>query len=231
MLQVQNFTTGYNKVTIIRDVSINIEAGKIISIIGRNGVGKSTLMKGIMGLLPSKSGTITFNNKDITKAKTYKRANLGIGYVSQGHGVFPDLTVKENIRMGESINKGKEKHVDEFIYDIFPRLKERLNQKAGTLSGGERAQLSISRALIGRPDLLILDEPSEGIQPNIIHIIGDTIKQINQELGITVLLVEQNIGLIKNLAETCYAMDNGSIIGHHKTEELTPEMIQNYLSI
>ena len=231
LLDVKNFTTGYNKITIIRDVSINVETGKIISIIGRNGVGKSTLMKGIMGILPAKDGTITLNEKNITKAKTYTRANLGIGYVPQGHGVFPNLTVEENIRMGESISKGKKSSDFDVIYNYFPRIKERLNQKAGTLSGGERAQLSIGRALIGQPELLILDEPSEGIQPNIILTIGDIIKQINRDLGLTVLLVEQHIGLIKSLADTCYAMDKGSIVGEHAADELTSELIQKYLSV
>lgn len=231
MLDVKNFTTGYDKITIIRDVSIDVETGKIISIIGRNGVGKSTLMKGIMGILPAKNGTITLNDKNITKTKTYTRANLGIGYVPQGHGVFPNLTVEENIRMGESISKGKKSSDFEVIYHFFPRIKERLNQKAGTLSGGERAQLSIGRALIGQPELLILDEPSEGIQPNIILSIGDIIKQINRDLGLTVLLVEQHIGLIKSLADTCYAMDKGSIVGEHAADELTSELIQKYLSV
>src|SRR5699024_3068176 len=140
-------------------------------------------------------------------------------------------TVEENLRMGESINKGKSNNKYEMIYEFFPIIKERLKQKAGTLSGGERAQLSIGRALVGNPELLILDEPSEGIQPNIISTIGEIIEQINEELGLTVLLVEQHIGLIKRLADISYAMDNGRIIGEHKTDDLTQEMIQKYLSV
>lgn len=231
MLDVQGFTTGYNKITIVRDVSINVEKGKVISIIGRNGVGKSTLMKGLMGLLPPQGGTIRFNMQDITKMNTHLRARIGIGYVPQGHGVFPNLTVEENLRMGESINIKQKSNKYDIIYDYFPRIKERLGQKAGTLSGGERAQLSIGRALIGRPELLVLDEPSEGIQPNIILSIGEIINQINKDLGLTVLLVEQHIGLIKSLADICYAMDKGSIVGKHAADELTSEMIQTYLSV
>lgn len=231
LLDVQNYTTGYNKITIIRDVSLQVAKGNIVSIIGRNGVGKTTLMKGIMGLLPTKNGTIYFNEKNITKMGTHDRARLGIGYVPQGHGVFPNLTVEENLRMGESINIKQKSNSYEVIYNYFPRIKERLKQKAGTLSGGERAQVSIGRALIGKPDLLVLDEPSEGIQPNIIQNIGEIIKQINKDLGLTVLLVEQHIGLIKNLAEICYAMDKGSIIGEHHAEELSSKMIQTYLSV
>lgn len=231
MLNVKQYTTGYNKITIVREISIGIEKGKIVSIIGRNGVGKSTLMKGVMGLLSPMSGSIHFNGQDITNLNTHQRANIGMGYVPQGHGVFPTLTVEENLRMGEAINNKKANNKYEMIYDFFPIIKERLSQKAGTLSGGERAQLSIGRALIGNPELLILDEPSEGIQPNIILSIGEIIKQINEELGLTVLLVEQHIGLIKRLADISYAMDNGRIIGEHKTDELTPEMIQKYLSV
>lgn len=231
MLKVKEFTTGYNNITIVRNVSINIEKGKVFSIIGRNGVGKSTLMKGIMGLLPAMSGSVHFNDKDITNISTHQRANIGIGYVPQGHGVFPTLTVEENLRMGEAINTKAENNKYETIYNFFPIIKERLSQKAGTLSGGERAQLSIGRALIGNPDLLILDEPSEGIQPNIILSIGEIIKEINEELGVTVLLVEQHIGLIKALADMSYAMDNGEIVGKHKTDELTTETIQKYLSV
>lgn len=231
MLKIQKFTTGYNKITIVRDISIVIEKGKIISIIGRNGVGKSTLMKGVMGLLPVMSGAIYFEGKNITNLNTHQRANIGMGYVPQGHGVFPTLTVEENLRMGEAINSKQKNNKYETIYNYFPILKERLRQKAGTLSGGERAQLSIGRALIGNPELLILDEPSEGIQPNIISSIGEIIEQINKELGLTVLLVEQHIGLIKRLADISYAIDNGRIIGEHKTAELTPEMIQKYLSV
>ncbi len=231
MLDVNEFTTGYKKITIIRDVSIHVEKGKVISIIGRNGVGKSTLMKGIMGLIPAQSGKLYLNSKDITKKDTYVRARLGIGYVPQGHGVFPNLTVEENLRMGETINIKKKNRNYDVIYNYFPKIKERLKQKAGTLSGGERAQLSIGRALIGNPELLILDEPSEGIQPNIIHTIGDIINQINKDLGLTVLLVEQHMGLIKNLTDVCYAIDKGRIVGEHTSDELTTKTIQTYLSV
>jgi len=231
LLEIQHFTTGYKKIRIVRDVSLHVKKGNVISIIGRNGVGKSTLMKGVMGLLPIFTGKILFEKRDVTNMDTYARAQLGIGYVPQGHGVFPNLTVEENIRTGESINLKKENNKYDIIYNYFPILKERLNQKTGTLSGGERAQLSIGRALIGKPDLLLLDEPSEGIQPSIVHTISEIIRQINQDLGLTVLLVEQHIGMIKNVADVCYAMDKGSIIGTHTAEELTPEIVQKYLSV
>lgn len=231
LLDVQKLTTGYNKITIIRDVSIQVEKGKIISIIGRNGVGKSTLMKGIMGLIPSQGGKLYLNKKEITRKDTHVRARMGVGYVPQGHGVFPNLTVEENLKMGETINIKMKNRSYDVIFNYFPRIKERLGQKAGTLSGGERAQLSIGRALIGNPELLVLDEPSEGIQPNIIHSIGEIIGQINKDLGLTVLLVEQHMGLIKSLTDVCYAMDKGKIVGEHTAEELTTKIIQKYLSV
>lgn len=231
MLKVQNLTTGYGKVTIVRNVNIDVEKGKMVSIIGRNGVGKSTFMKSIMGLLKATDGKVMFNGQDMTKLESHDRARAGIGYVPQGHGVFPNLTVEENLKMGESINI-KAKIIDyEVIYNYFPRLKDRLKQKAGTLSGGEQAQLAIGRALVGNPQLLLLDEPSEGIQPNIIKAIGDIILKINRDMGLTVLIVEQHIGLIQSLADRSYAMDKGSIVGEHSAEELSPELIKKYLSV
>lgn len=229
MLNVQNLTAGYGKVTIIRDVNIQVKKGEIVSIIGRNGVGKSTFMKSVIGLLKSQAGSLSLNDQNITKFDSYKRARMGIGYVPQGHGVFPRLTVLENLQMGELINI-KEGSLDfEIIYEYFPRLKDRLKQKAGTLSGGEQAQLAIGRALVGKPELLLLDEPSEGIQPNIIKMIRDIIRQINRDLGLTVLFVEQHIGLIMELSDRCYAMDKGSIVGEHN--EISADTIKKYLSV
>lgn len=229
MLNVQNLTAGYGKVTIIRDVNIHVKKGEIVSIIGRNGVGKSTFMKSVIGLLKAQAGSLSLHDQNITKFDSYKRARMGIGYVPQGHGVFPRLTVLENLQMGELINI-KEGSMDlEIIYEYFPRLKDRLKQKAGTLSGGEQAQLAIGRALVGKPELLLLDEPSEGIQPNIIKMIRDIIRQINRDLGLTVLFVEQHIGLIMELSDRCYAMDKGSIVGEHN--EISADTIKKYLSV
>jgi branched-chain amino acid transport system ATP-binding protein len=226
MIKVENLVAGYDKLTIIRDVNIHVKNGEIVSIIGRNGVGKSTFIKTIIGLIETKSGSIHFNGQDISTRKSYDRARLGIGYVPQGHGIFPKLTVEENLMMGEQINKKQGNNDFELLYGYFPRLKERRSQKAGTLSGGEQAMLAISRALVGKPDLLLLDEPSEGIQPSIVFQISEIIKRINQELGLTVLFVEQHIGLIQEMTNRCYAMDKGSIVG-----ELTAEMLADYDTI
>lgn len=231
MLKIENLTSGYGKVTIVRNVNIHVEQGEIVSIIGRNGVGKSTLMKTIIGTIKANSGKIIFDNQDVSKLDAHARAHAGFGYAPQGHGIFPKLTVKENLEMGLNINK-KAKNLDfNVVYEYFPRLKERLKQRAGTLSGGEQAQLSIGRALIGNPKLLLLDEPSEGVQPNIVKMISDIILQINRDLNLTVLFVEQNISLIEKMTHRFYAMDKGTIVGEHTREELTQERIQKYLSV
>ena len=189
MLKTENLVSGYEKVMILHGVNIELNEGEIVSVIGRNGVGKSTLMKTLIGLIKTSEGKIIYEDQDITKKKSYERAWKGIGYVPQGHMVFPRLTVEENLMMGENINPIKGKKPDyELIYEYFPRLKERRTQMAGTMSGGEQAMLSIGRVLTGNLKVMLLDEPSEGVQPNIVEQIGEIIVRINKELGITVLL-------------------------------------------
>ena len=190
-------------------------------------------MKTLIGLIKVNEGKIEYLNQDITKKKSYERAWKGIGYVPQGHMVFPRLTVEENLMMGENINpiKGKKPNYD-LIYEYFPRLKERRTQMAGTMSGGEQAMLSIGRVLTGNLKVMLLDEPSEGVQPNIVEQIGEIILRINKELGITVLLVEQHIGLIQHVSQRCYAMDKGAIQNSLTREEiLNYDEIKKYLSV
>lgn len=233
MLSAENIVSGYDKVNILQGVNMEIHKGEIVSVMGRNGVGKSTLVKTLCGLIPVSSGKITYHDKDITKTKSFERAWKGISYVPQGHMVFPKLTVEENLQMGESINpiKGKKPDYD-LIYEYFPRLKERRNQEAGTMSGGEQAMLSIGRVLTGNSELMLLDEPSEGVQPNIVTSIGDIILRINKELNLTVLLVEQHIGLLQQVSGRAYAMDKGMIIDSLTREEcLDYDKIKTYLSV
>ncbi len=233
MLKTEHLVSGYEKVMILHGVDIEIHEGEIVSVIGRNGVGKSTLMKTLIGLIKVNEGKIEYLNQDITKKKSYERAWKGIGYVPQGHMVFPRLTVEENLMMGENINpiKGKKPNYD-LIYEYFPRLKERRTQMAGTMSGGEQAMLSIGRVLTGNLKVMLLDEPSEGVQPNIVEQIGEIILRINKELGITVLLVEQHIGLIQHVSQRCYAMDKGVIQNSLTREEiLNYDEIKKYLSV
>jgi branched-chain amino acid transport system ATP-binding protein len=212
ILDVSQVTAGYGRTMIVRDVSLAIQPGEIVAIVGRNGVGKTTLIKAIIGLLQLARGTIAFAGANISSMPANDRAQRGMGYVPQGRGIFPGLTVEENLQMGELINAraGGSRPLD-IAFQYFPRLAERRSQRAGTLSGGEQAMLAVGRVLVGQPTLMLLDEPSEGLQPNLVQQIGDDIKRINIELGTTVLFVEQNIELVMNLAQRGYVMDKGQV--------------------
>lgn len=232
MLELKNGKSGYGKIMVIRDLSLKIKSKEIVSIIGRNGIGKSTLVKTLMGLLPLNNGELLYNNQNLSKKQAYERAWEGMGYVPQGHQVFPMLTVEENLKMGYLINKKTENLDISIVYGYFPKLYERRNQKAGTLSGGEQAALSLGRALVGNPEVLILDEPTEGIQPNLVQEMGKIIKQINQDFGITVLLIEQHIGLIQSISQRCYAMDKGTIVNEFAEDDIQNyDLLKQYLTV
>lgn len=233
MLEVSQATAGYGRTMIVRDVSLTVGNAEIVSIVGRNGVGKTTLMKAVIGLLPLRQGRLQLAGRDITTMPANERARLGIGYVPQGRGVFPGLTVEENLRMGELINAhAGVAHPYDLAFQYFPRLHERRGQRAGTLSGGEQAMLAIGRVLIGQPSLMLLDEPSEGLQPNLVQQIGDDLKRINADLGTTVLFVEQNIELIVNLSQRGYVMDKGQIQAELSGGEIKDqETLVQYLAV
>ena len=221
LLSVQNLFAGYGSGDILQGVNLEILPGEMVATIGRNGVGKSTLMKTIIGLLSTRTGSIYLRGESVTQLRADQRAALGIGYVPQGREIFPELTVEENLMMGETINRAKRTLRYDLVYEYFPILRERRRQVAGTFSGGQQQMLAIGRALVGHPSLLLLDEPSLGIQPNIILEIGQALVRLNREEELTILLVEQNMRLIEHVAIRAYAMDKGRIIA-----SLTREMLQ-----
>ncbi|WP_435067272.1 ABC transporter ATP-binding protein [Haloplanus sp. C73] len=232
MLAFDGVDVSYGNTPILRDIEFAIEEGETVGIMGRNGVGKTTLMKTIIGLLTPDAGTIRYDGEDVTALSADRRARLGIGYIPQGRDVFPDLTVEQNIQMGLSISDHKSENLVDDVYEYFPRLDERRSQKAGTMSGGEQQMLAIGRALAGNPDLLLLDEPSEGIQPSIVQDITDDIASINEEFGVTVLFVEQNLQVIRRLSERCYVVDGGRIEAELDATDLEDaEAVADYLAV
>jgi branched-chain amino acid transport system ATP-binding protein len=232
ILELDDVTAAYETTPILRDINLSIDEGEIVGVMGKNGVGKSTLMKTIIGLLEPSSGTITYNGSDITAASADERARAGIGYIPQGRDIFPKLTVEQNIKMGETVNEGNSELLYDEIYDLFPILEERADQDGGTLSGGQQQMLAIARALVSDPDLLLLDEPSEGVQPSIVDQISTDMRNINDELGTTILFVEQNLGVIRDLADRCYAMERGKLVDEIGTDALSDEdAIAEYLAV
>jgi urea transport system ATP-binding protein len=232
MLKISNLNVYYGESHILRDVDLNVPEGQMICLIGRNGVGKTTLLKTIMGLIKPRKGSVDFLDRPINHLSPDKRARLGIGYVPQGREVISRLTVKENLIIGlEALdNPPKNQEIPEEIFDLFPVLKTMLWRMGGDLSGGQQQQLAIARALMGKPKLLVLDEPTEGIQPSIILDIESAIKQVVKATGISVLLVEQHLHFVRQ-ADWYYAMQKGGIVASGATSELSQDVIQQFLAV
>ncbi|BAQ61906.1 urea ABC transporter [Geminocystis sp. NIES-3708] len=231
MFNLSGLNVYYGESHILRDVDLSINSGEMVCLIGRNGVGKTTLLKTIMGLLKSPTGEINFHDKVIDKVTTDQRAKLGIGYVPQGRDIIPRLTVKENLILGlEAIPRKVKKEIPDEIFELFPVLKTMLNRMGGDLSGGQQQQLAIARALMGKPKLLLLDEPTEGIQPSIILEIEAAVKKIIKETGISVLLVEQHLHFVRQ-ADRYYAMQKGGIVASGLTSQLSQRVIQEFLAV
>lgn len=233
MLQVQRLNVYYGESHILRDVDLNVSPGQMVCLIGRNGVGKSTLLKTIMGLIQPRSGAIALAGEQITKKSPDRRAKLGIGYVPQGREIIPRLTVEENLLLGKEAlpsNSKSNQKIPEHIFALFPVLKSMLSRMGGDLSGGQQQQLAIARALMGQPRLLVLDEPTEGIQPSIILEIEAAIRNIIASTGISVLLVEQHLHFVRQ-ADRYYAMQKGGIVASGLTSELSQDVIQRFLAV
>ena len=235
MLSVTELQGFYGQSRILNNVDVAVREGQIACLMGRNGVGKTTLLKAIMGILRTRTGKIVYNGVDITTTPAHKRAHAGIGYVPQGRGIFPHLTVYENLLMGlEALDRREQKHSGETIdevYATFPILKQMGRRVAGTLSGGQQQQLAIGRVLIRRPKLLLLDEPTEGIQPNIVQEIEDVIHSLRERKNIAILLIEQFLDFALNIADYCYVMEKGHIVSQGNAKELSPDIVREHLSV
>ena len=231
MLNIKNLNQFYGESHTLWDVDLDVLPGTCTCLMGRNGVGKPTLLKSIMGLLPVSSGSISFEGNELAGKPAELRARKGIGYVPQGREIFTQLSVEENLRVALLARDDGLREIPEYIFEIFPVLKQMLNRRGGDLSGGQQQQLAIGRALSISPKLLILDEPTEGIQPNIVHEIGDIILRLNQEKGLTILLVEQKLPFAKRVAQSFCILDKGRDVATDAIENLGEDVINRYLKV
>ncbi len=230
MLEIAGLSACYGQSQILKNVSMNIKKGQVVCLLGRNGVGKSTFLKSIMGHVKTPEGSIKLDGVEITKKPTYGRAVQGISYVPQGRDIFPQLTVYENLLLGLERNKSK-KFPDESIFTLFPVLKTMLKRKGGDLSGGQQQQLAIARALVSEPQMLLLDEPTEGIQPSIIQDIARVIIKLKNSGNITMLIIEQYLEFVLEVADYFYVMDKGSIVMEGIAKDFDPQKIRDKIAI
>ncbi|MCP9887654.1 urea ABC transporter ATP-binding subunit UrtE [Cyanobium sp. ATX 6A2] len=233
LLEIHGVNTYYGESHILRDVDLTVNAGEMVCLIGRNGVGKTTLLKSLIGLLRPRSGTVLLEGKPMDRLAPHQRARAGVGYVPQGREIIPQLTVEENLLLGLEARPGglgRHRQIDPIVYELFPILREFLPRKGGDLSGGQQQQLAIARALLGQPSLLLLDEPTEGIQPNIVQDIERAVRRIIAETGIGVLLVEQHLNFVRQ-ADRYYAMQRGGIVASGPTADLSQDVVDRFLSV
>jgi urea transport system ATP-binding protein len=231
MLTVEHANLHYGAAQALRGVNIKVERSKITCVLGRNGVGKTSLMRAIVGHQPLSSGKITFEGAMFDRSAAYERSRAGVAYVPQGREIFPLLTVRENLETGFAPLKRKDRYIPDHVYDLFPVLKDMLDRRGGDLSGGQQQQLAIGRALVTRPKLLVLDEPTEGIQPSIIKDIGRAIRFLRDSAGITILLVEQYLDFCRELADQVFIMDRGEIVHQGEASDLDRTDVRKHLTV
>jgi urea transport system ATP-binding protein len=231
LLQLGNINQFYGESHTLWDISLDIAEGSCVCLMGRNGVGKTTLLKTIMGLVPLQSGEISFNGHTLTSQIAEVRSRVGIGYVPQGREIFGQLTVQENLQIGLTSRADRSRKIPERIFDLFPVLAQMLHRRGGDLSGGQQQQLAIGRALASEPKMLILDEPTEGIQPNIVQQIGDIILKLNQEEKLTVLLVEQKLPFARRVGKEFVILDRGRRVANGAMTDLNDELVHRYLTV
>lgn len=231
MLEVSNLNVYYGQSRILENVSLSVPGGKVACLLGRNGVGKTTLLKAVMGVLKARSGTVTYAGEKITSWLPHQRARAGIGYVPQGRGIFPYLTVAENLILGFEATKERRSEAVEEMYQQFPILATFARRMAGTLSGGQQQQLALARALISKPKLLVLDEPTEGIQPSIVLEIEELLISLKKSSNLTILLVEQYLDFALAVADYCYVMEHGAIVLQGAPELMTQAEAREFITV
>ena len=235
MLKLDNVSSSYGESKVIKNVSLEISSGKFFAILGKNGMGKTTLLKTIMGLMDKSEGEISLDETNLSKVSTNLRAKFGLGYVPQGRGILPQFTVQENMMIG-SFARQKENTNDvnedvEFVLKLFPILKDFQKRRGGDLSGGQQQQLAIARALLTKPKILILDEPTEGIQPNIVEEIEDVLMKLNKDFKLTIILVEQSVGFVKKAANDFIILERGEIVEKGSASKISDNLVDKYLTI
>ena len=230
-LKISQLAFSYGTIRTLQGINMEIQPGRITCVIGRNGVGKTTLLKNIMGLLRANAGTVTLGERDVTSMGANQRAHVGLGMVPQGRQIFPRLTVEENLLVGLEAAPSGIRRIPGEVLELFPVLGQMLKRMGGDLSGGQQQQLAIARALVGKPAVLLLDEPTEGIQPNIIQHIGAVLNQLANDQGVTIVLVEQYLDFVREFGHDFFIMNRGRVVAEGKTEKLTDSLVSKYLSV
>lgn len=231
MLEIKSIDCFYGTSHILHGVSLGIGSGAMLSVLGRNGAGKTTLLRSVVGLNPPRQGSISYEGHEITRLKPHHRVKLGVGYVPQAREIIPDLTVEENLALAMIGRRGRRDSIPEYVFGYFPALKPILNRRGGVLSGGQQQQLAIARALVQEPSLLLLDEPTEGLQPSVVEEIVEIIRRIHQERQCTVLLVEQNLQFVRDVTQRFAILETGRIVVQGEIGELTDEVVRRHLSV